>query len=230
MSTRSVFTFEGNNFLFGFFSPDQNILPKNKVELQDASRICLGVLISIFYREKKLFSYSQIAFFPSTIFELFIYMWVSQGGRNLCNFRPNHNVLIGRDHLKSLENPGKSGDFWGMPLSSSESFQIIFIRVRTLALRSSLMYFSVWIPWIPCPGPGQVGWGLTPRRWSQKTHSFSATLTVRKESWENKWLPINMSEEIKMLQLICFNKIMQPAQFPKLVTVFSASRYAINPS
>lgn len=39
-----------------------------------------------------------------------------------------------------------------------------------------------------------------------------------------------MSKEIKMLQLICFNKITQPAQFPKLVTVFSASRYAINPS
>lgn len=39
-----------------------------------------------------------------------------------------------------------------------------------------------------------------------------------------------MSEEIKMLQLIRFNKITQTAQFPKLVTVFSASRRAINPS
>lgn len=39
-----------------------------------------------------------------------------------------------------------------------------------------------------------------------------------------------MSKEIKMLQLIGFNKIMQSAQFPKLVTVFSALHYAINPS
>lgn len=75
-------------FFLAFFCPNQSLLAKPKAELQDVKDL-LG--------------------FPN--------LHLLQGGKKKAVFLlPNcWFVLIGRDHLKSLQDPGKSGDFWGMP-------------------------------------------------------------------------------------------------------------------
>lgn len=174
----------------------------------------LGCLIPIFYRKKVIFLISNV----------FFLFYLRQHLNHLPGSIGGHfgAKSTGIDQLKFLV---MMGPHWSAPFLQWKPRQPPEVATEQLCAAPSHP-----LPSEALSSTLSISRWLIPRQQSQQTRPHSAALTVRKEFWPNKRLPINMSEEIKMLQLICFNKITQPARFPKLVTVFSASRHAINPS
>lgn len=103
----TCFHFWGNSFSFW---------PKYFVKTQSRPARCFKYLLGclnlyLLQGEKIIFLLSSRCIFRSIIFELLISMWVGQGGHHLCS----QITTIGRGHLKSLEDPGKSDNLHTCP-------------------------------------------------------------------------------------------------------------------
>lgn len=111
MSTWNVFTFEGNNFLFGFFSPDQSILPKKESGATRCFKDLLGCLNLHLLQRKKVVILLPNFFFPlNNIWT--IYLHVSQSGRSqLVHLQAKSQCA---DRKRPPEFSGKSWEIRGL--------------------------------------------------------------------------------------------------------------------